>query len=188
VSSRRPQSGSSGKRITSAGTATPRAQPTSNTTPQTFALIIGIDDYLDPRQLPLSGAVNDALQFYRLLKLVFNFPESNISLLCDEEATREVILREMRSLVTNPNIQPGDAVVVYFAGIVGWASAPMSWGCSTVETICPVDEGIEAGDSYSLGIPDRTITALLHDLLEARDVNIVRHSAPLISTFNQQFW
>ena len=155
------------------------SQPTSETglrAPRTFAIRIGIDNYQASHMPKRSGSVNDAVQLYRLLRLVAGIPEDQISLLCDQEATRVGILDEFKSLIANPTVQRGDTVVVYFSGLVKLAPAPIGSDVGLLETICPVDEGVQESGLESHGIPDRTIAALLFQLLQTHDLNIVRPS------------
>ena len=121
-----------------------------------------------------SGSVNDAVQLYRLLRLVAGLPEDQISLLCDQEATRVGILSELKSLIANPIVQRGDTVVIYFSGLIKLVAAPIESNLDLLETICPVDEGIKERGSEPHGTPDRTISALLSQLLQTHDLNIVR--------------
>ena len=64
----------------------------------------------------LDGAVNDAKSMRDLLTSPkFGFPEKNIRLVIEEQATRNGILAAMREeLLTKPN--RGDVVVLYYAG------------------------------------------------------------------------
>ena len=146
------------------------------TGPRTFAILIGIDNYQAPHVPRLNHAVNDAVQLYRLLRLVGGVPESQICLLCDNEATREAIMSELRSLVTNQHIRRGDTVIIYFSGLVNLVPAPVNWGVGFAESLVPVNHGLAEGDSECHGIPDRTIAAVLYSLLQAHQINIVRLS------------
>jgi hypothetical protein len=77
------------------------------------ALLIGVNKYAYP-WWELQGCVNDVELMRSLLQENFGFPPENISLLRDEEATREAILSELRSLVEATNRD--DVVVIHYAG------------------------------------------------------------------------
>ena len=139
-----------------------------------FALIIGIDRYISVKKAILKGAARDARNMHLLLKANFGVPDDHICLLCDQYATRARIIEELKGLATNPNIQRGDAIIIYFAGHGNRASVPPEWqfGREEVKTICPVDE-YGSPDSDVHGIPDITINALLYKLSLAKGENIV---------------
>ena len=119
--------------------------------------------------------MNDVRQMNRILQTVFGVPHTNIRLLCDQDATRRRILTEFKSLIINPNIQRGDAMIIYFAGHGSQVRAPVGWDAEggMVETICPVDEELSEGGLEVHGIPDRTIAHLVHELSQAKGPNIV---------------
>ncbi len=77
-----------------------------------WALIIGINKYSNaPR---LNYAVEDAEAINSLLIDFFNFPEQNVEMLLDEEATLIGIKRALRDL--SENAKERDRVLIYFAG------------------------------------------------------------------------
>lgn len=57
-----------------------------------WALLIGIDRYPNFRQL--AGCINDVEVMRQVLIDSFNFPESHVALLTDEQATRGDHLRD----------------------------------------------------------------------------------------------
>jgi Caspase domain len=78
-----------------------------------WALAIGINRYkLTP---PLNYARNDAESFAELLRNTFGFPDKSVSVLLDEDATREQILTQFLAFTAN-TVGPDDRVVVFFAG------------------------------------------------------------------------
>ena len=77
-----------------------------------WALIIGIDKYQYIQNL--NYAVKDANAFKSLLIDNYNFPESNVTLLLNEEATYNNI-RKKFSLITK-SAKEKDRVLIYFAG------------------------------------------------------------------------
>lgn len=77
------------------------------------ALVIGIDKYKTAS--PLSYAVSDAVAIKDLLVSNFGFPESEVTLLADEAATRLAILRAFLRFA-NDDVGLDDRLVVFFAG------------------------------------------------------------------------
>jgi hypothetical protein len=80
-----------------------------------WALLIGINRY--PNFAPrgqLSGCVNDVQVIRQVLTESFNFPEDHITLLTDEQATREGILAAMKDLVAR--VGQDDIVVFHYSG------------------------------------------------------------------------
>ena len=77
-----------------------------------WALIIGIDKYQYVQNL--NYAVKDANAFKSLLIDNYNFPESNVTLLLNEDATYNNI-RKKFSLITK-SAKEQDRVLIYFAG------------------------------------------------------------------------
>jgi hypothetical protein len=75
------------------------------------ALIIGINDYNDPKIPDLETAVNDANAMAKLLRERYGF---QIELLLDHKATKEAIFRTIRKLVSST--KPDDSVLIYYAG------------------------------------------------------------------------
>ncbi|KAJ2989725.1 hypothetical protein NUW54_g8690 [Trametes sanguinea] len=84
---------------------------------QVFALIIGIDNYESNDIWNLHSAAKDARRIEQWLVRDFQVPRSHICRLLDHQATKRNIEDIfMTHLVNNPAIEPGDALVVYFAG------------------------------------------------------------------------
>ncbi len=80
-----------------------------------YALLIGIDSY--PHARPLKGAVNDILEIKRLVVEQMKFPEANVRVLLNEQATKTNILAALTRL--SEQTKPGDAVLWYYSGH-GW--------------------------------------------------------------------
>lgn len=76
------------------------------------ALLIGIDDY--PHIRTLDGCVNDARLMRSVLVETFGFPDSQITLLANEQATRAGILEAFDALIAATGAN--DIVVVHYAG------------------------------------------------------------------------
>ena len=77
-----------------------------------WALIIGINQYKDFHQL--NYAVEDAKSIQVTLMTQFGFPENNITLLMDEDATKSNIENAFFNLAEKTQIN--DAVLIFFAG------------------------------------------------------------------------
>ena len=85
------------------------AAPVSAAESKTVALIIGIDEYKYIGNL--SGAVNDAIDIARAVKTL---PNSRVTMLLNENATREAILNTWREKAATLN--PGDTFIITYAG------------------------------------------------------------------------
>src|SRR3990167_8396078 len=77
-----------------------------------WALIVGINKY--KRTTTLDYACNDANAVADILSRRFQFPESNIILLTDKDATRDRILRAY--LGFKKTVDKDDRIIVFFAG------------------------------------------------------------------------
>jgi len=77
-----------------------------------YALIIGIDKYQNVQNL--NYAVKDAESIHDILVNTFDFPESNIKLLKNEEATKQNILKSFSDITKKADYK--DRVLIYFAG------------------------------------------------------------------------
>jgi hypothetical protein len=79
------------------------------------ALLVGINQYpnLEPRY-QLSGCVNDGSLMADILRNHFGFPEANLTVLTDAEATRDGILNALDTLVTET--YAGDIIAIYYSG------------------------------------------------------------------------
>jgi len=75
------------------------------------ALVIGINDYKDPKITNLKTAVNDAKEFANLLQTRYGF---KVTMLLDRQATRQGIMDKMRELAANS--LPDESILIYYAG------------------------------------------------------------------------
>jgi uncharacterized caspase-like protein len=78
------------------------------------ALVIGINNY--QHVSPLHYACNDAEAIAEMLVDRFSFPEANVTLLLDLDATRESILRTFLRYADKSNIAENDRILIFFAG------------------------------------------------------------------------
>jgi pimeloyl-ACP methyl ester carboxylesterase len=140
----------------------------SNATQKLWALLIGIDEYVNVSDL--RGCVNDveALQIFLLNQL--NVPENQIRVLTNTEAKRANILQAFQEfLIDNADIKKGDQLLFHYSG----------HGSRMLDT-----SGLEADgynetlvphDARSPGvydISDKTLAALLDRLAETKGDNI----------------
>ena len=77
-----------------------------------WALIIGINKYENVQKLDY--AADDALAMQEMLIELFNFPSANITLLLDEKASKDNIIKEFSNIAFKA--QEDDRVLVFFAG------------------------------------------------------------------------
>lgn len=99
-----------------------------NTPTEQRALLVGIDKYTPPDYatgikfgardradfVDLHGCKNDAQSIKSAITHKFNFKESNITELYDEQGTRQNILNNINALLNKSN--PGDIAFIYYAG------------------------------------------------------------------------
>jgi len=77
------------------------------------ALLVGINDYLDPGVRPVRGAVNDVEALRDALVNKLGFDQAGITALLNQEATREAILAAFNLLVERARTEPA---LFFFAG------------------------------------------------------------------------
>jgi hypothetical protein len=154
--------------------------PQSDSSPL-HALVIGIDHFASRKIKDLHGAVADADAVDVYLRTNLRTPAAQIVNLRNADATRARILAELRALATNPAIQRGDPVVIYFAAHGASALAPRSWHTSDgrIQLIVPHDCHMPDPETGLpiLPIPDRTLGALLDRIAHSekgKGDNIVR--------------
>jgi len=75
------------------------------------ALVIGINDYKDPKIPDLETALNDAQAITVLLRERYGF---KVNLLLNQKATKKTIYRALRKLAEST--KPNDSVLIYYAG------------------------------------------------------------------------
>ena len=109
----------------------------------------------------LDGAVNDAEAMHALLRDRYQFPEKNIRILTNAEATHDNILAEIRRHLLDP-AAPGDIQVFFYAGhgsqVVNSQSTEPD---KKDETIVPADTNRGAWD-----IRDKELRRLFNDILD----------------------
>ncbi|OSD07087.1 hypothetical protein PYCCODRAFT_1431266 [Trametes coccinea BRFM310] len=144
---------------------------------QIFALIIGVDNYESNDIWNLQSAAKDARKVEQWLVRDFQVPRSHVCRLLNSQATkRNIEDMFMSHLVNNPAIEPGDALIVYFAGHGSSICAPAGWfdqGRGDVPVLCPYDYDVKASARLTnAGISDRSLHAMLQDLAQVKGDNI----------------
>jgi uncharacterized caspase-like protein len=79
-----------------------------------YALVVGINKY--KHSSPLAYASNDASEIARTLIDKFAFPETNVSVLLDGEATRVAIVQSYMKFTNKHSIGGNDRILFFFAG------------------------------------------------------------------------
>ena len=92
--------------------------PNEQPAPTRWALIVGVSDYINYEDVEggdLPGAERDARAMRDVLVARWGFPEENVRMLLNSEATRAGIREGITGWLTE-NVSPGDNVVFFFAG------------------------------------------------------------------------
>jgi hypothetical protein len=143
--------------------------------PSLFALIIGIDEYLDSDIKNLSGAVADADSIRDFLVQDLGVPQEQIKNLRNAEATRLAIETEIRNLSSNPAIEENAPILIFYAGHGTEMSAgdlPARDGM--IQMLLPHDFSCNGSeDEQGQGILDVRLSSLLADLASKKGNNIV---------------
>jgi hypothetical protein len=147
--------------------------------PSLFALVIGINKYKNhPSPQNLGGAVQDADAVREFLISELRVPEQRIINLRNEQATREVMLKELEGLATNPAIGPEDPILIYYAGHGAEVRGPEGWQTSTadrqIQMLIPhdfIDKGSETNEGQ--GVFDFLLGKLLERIAKNKSDNIV---------------
>ncbi|MDX2131806.1 MAG: caspase family protein [Planctomycetota bacterium] len=86
------------------------------TTPNRWALLIGIDQYRDARIQRLDACVRDvtAMRDALIHPGIGMFPAPNVTTLTNEQATRAAVIKALRDLTSR--IGPQDLVIVFYSG------------------------------------------------------------------------
>ena len=95
----------------------------------------------------------------------------------NKDATQEVILAELRRLEIDSRIQPGDPILIFYAGHGSVAATPEGWEAggpnSNIQLTLPYDAYCQSGDKVIAPISDRTLGALLEAISLEKGNNIV---------------
>ncbi|SJL17540.1 uncharacterized protein ARMOST_21092 [Armillaria ostoyae] len=157
-----------------------------------WAVLIGIDAYSKD---PLRGCVFDAINFSRFLTAEsMGVPPDHIDLLLGTDnttpqpfpgvkyasATRTNIVDKLLCLSTNPQIQYGDNILIYFAGhgavyhCKDYLAYEFPADQGTIEALCPVDRNPIAADKDERipDICDRELSTILSEICRTRGHHI----------------
>ena len=95
----------------------------------------------------------------------------------NKDATQEAILAELRRLKIDPRIQPGDPILIFYAGHGSVAAIPEGWEAggpnSNIQLTLPYDVYCQSGDKMIAPISDRTLGTLLEAISLEKGNNIV---------------
>ncbi|HSF49409.1 MAG TPA: tetratricopeptide repeat protein [Nitrososphaeraceae archaeon] len=80
---------------------------------QKYALLVGINNYINLEMPNIKGAINDVLALKKVLLEKLKFKEENITILLDEQATNVAILESFKQLIKDSETGPA---IFYFAG------------------------------------------------------------------------
>ena len=132
------------------------------------ALLVGIDQYVPEGTRGtargwsnLDGAENDVRLMQALLTARFGFPEDNVSLLLNTDATRQGILDAIRARLIEPS-QSGDHVYFHYSG---HGSQVVNRGSTEADSL---DESIVPADAHAgvQDIRDKELRRLFNELLD----------------------
>ncbi|PBL01668.1 hypothetical protein ARMGADRAFT_1158373 [Armillaria gallica] len=149
----------------------------SRTSPRSWAVLIGIDAYYHAEYSPLRGCVSDALLMKRFLTDDLGVPENRIQCLLGSKdpnfadpksirPTRANIVDTLYSLANNPEIDPGDKIIIYYAGHCSryyCTEHHLRSQCDNcpIEALCPIDcDTQDADGNWIPGISDRELNIL----------------------------
>lgn len=122
----------------------------------------------------LRGPLNDVESMHLLLRDTYGFPDANIAILKDRDATREAILKAIDDLIASS--QPGDEVVFYFAGH-GSQRLNTTAGLNTAASGKQEgrDETIVPADAYkgTFDIRDKELAQHFNRLLDEKKARLV---------------
>jgi hypothetical protein len=101
-------------------------------------------------------------------------PSDRITTLYNADATRDNIKAKLRALVDDDMIQPGDPILIFFAGHGATAPAPKGWPTAgdSIQMLVPHDFD---PTGKSGGLHDFNLNFLLREIASAKGNNIVRY-------------
>ncbi|SJL01080.1 uncharacterized protein ARMOST_04396 [Armillaria ostoyae] len=146
-----------------------------------WAVLIGIDAYTE---YPLRGCVSDALFIKYFLTDDLGVPENHIKCLLsskdpdppDPKSTpsRANIIDTLYSLAINPEIGPGDNIIIYYAGHSSrYCCTEHDFECRCdncpIEALCPIDRDTQDADgNWIPDISDRELDILIGLICRAK--------------------
>ncbi|KAK0437406.1 caspase domain-containing protein [Armillaria borealis] len=146
-----------------------------------WVVLIGIDQYA---HYPLRGCVSDALLMQKYFIEDLRVPWDRIQLLlgsrehisCDDpmNPSRIHIIHALLGIITNPDVEYGDNIIIYFSGHGSYYQCPEfdddeSGEPGYVEALCPIDR--DTPDDNGKPIPDisdHEFNAILTQIFRAK--------------------
>jgi len=105
-----------GETMLAAGPQSTSRSSASSRAPNKWALLVGINTYKYPDRISsLAGSINDVEDMKQILIGKFQFPEENILVLKDSQATHAGIINAIQTHLI-AKVQPGDIVVFHYSG------------------------------------------------------------------------
>ncbi|KAK0437263.1 uncharacterized protein EV420DRAFT_1224201, partial [Desarmillaria tabescens] len=139
-----------------------------------WAILIGIDAY---DRTPLRGCVSDALSVKSFLTTNLHVPEERIQCLLSPipgnplTPSRENIVKVLYDLINKPEVDPGDNILIYFAG--HGASYYCADHFRKFLALCPLDrDTLDARGRYVPNISNRELDALFTQISRVKGHNI----------------
>ncbi|KAK0219275.1 peptidase C14, caspase domain-containing protein, partial [Armillaria nabsnona] len=143
-----------------------------------WAVLIGINEYAS---YPLRGCVPDARLMEKYLTEDLRVPRDRIQLLLDstEDASlivpiypsRAHIIDALLSLITNPEIEYGDNIIIYYSGHGSYYPyhTEEDEEPEYIETLCPIDRDMHGEDDKPVpDISDRELNTILTLISQAK--------------------
>jgi uncharacterized caspase-like protein len=126
------------------------------------------------KSIDLAGCVADVNDWLLFLQENLRISSDCIVTLFNAEATRDNIVSKLRDLAEDEKINPGDPILIFFAGHGAVAPIPEGWhaGGSHVQMLIPHDFDPTGRDGP--GLHDYTFNFLLRDIADKKGNNIVR--------------
>ncbi|THU90085.1 hypothetical protein K435DRAFT_968821 [Dendrothele bispora CBS 962.96] len=153
----------------------PRPPPVIDRGTSIFALVIGINKYLDSDINNLNGAVTDADSIRDFLVQDLGVPQKQIKNLRNEKATRHAIETGIQKLSNNPAIKKNNAILIFYAGHGAQTRAPKDWPTrdGKIEMLLPYDFILKgSADERGQGVLDVKLRSLLEELASKKGNNI----------------
>ncbi|KAK0227213.1 peptidase C14, caspase domain-containing protein, partial [Armillaria nabsnona] len=136
-----------------------------------WAVLIGIDKYSSSDCSILRGCINDVKKMAEFLINDLGMSEGRIHCLLNVTSpTRENIVDKLFNLSTNPEIQHGDSIIIYFSGhgsayiCSDYYEARTISAEGSIEALCPMDRTASDADISIPDISDREINTILTEI------------------------
>ncbi len=133
-----------------------------------YALLVGINNYQDPKIPDLGGCVGDSQRIQAFLQTFTQQRSIGFAykFLHNQAAHREALLSELSTFFSKAG--PEDIALFYFSGHGSYELSPsdphfyLDNGGPTHETICPYDSNYERGEAKVWDIADKELRLLIH--------------------------